>query len=1098
LNLGNAQENRLFVINSDKKYFATADDINPDDKNSSLSYIINAISENSVVLDVGCSYGYLGEWLIKNKNCQVYGIDIDKEAVAYVKERGYYKDVFNLDLDYPEKTKDEFDRFRNLTEIFDFVICADVLEHLKQPTEALEFIVSKLKLGGQVVVSIPNISHMDIILNLLEGKFNYSELGILDNTHLRFFTKKSFIEWIKSANELYKIKGFKFDVRYLGGTKYISEFLDNIKNEYSELYNIILNNNQDLEILQNIFALTKVNNFANTYGLEDLITSINYPDAFQIISGEIDSKKKEIEDLNLEIVTLKGKYDKEIKNREQIIENITKEKDAEIENLQFALSNKESYIKDIEDKYNDINNQLAHIYNSHGWKMLLRYYKIRDAILPEGSMRRRFFKVILKLPRLINKANIKKGLAYIKNYGFSDFFKKIVDALKKGEMVEIRNIEKGKYILSYNMPNTTSEIRDISFPKFNFPDVSIIIPVYNKWKYTYNCLKSIFDNTKNYSYEVIIVDDNSNDETHKLFKKIKNIIYIRNTQNKGFINNCNYASRFAKGKYIVFLNNDTIVSENWLDNFIDIMKNDKTAGIVGPKFVFPDGKLQEAGGIIWKDGSGWNYGRFDDPDKPEYNYVKYVDYISGACIMIKKDLWNEIGGFDIRYIPAYYEDTDLAFEVRRRGYNVIYQPKTVIVHFEGISNGIDLDSGIKKYQSINQKKFIEKWKQTLEKDHFENGTNVFYARDRSKNKKTILFIDHYVPMWDKDAGSKAVFSYLKLLTEVGFNVKFLGDNFFKHEPYTSRLQQMGIEVLYGEWYSNNFNGWIKENSDKINYIVLSRPHITIKYIDFLKNKTKAKLFYFGHDLHYLRELREYQILKEKKYLISSNKIKKIELNIMNKVDVSYYFSYYEIEELKKEFPDIRVKNIPLYIYDNIPDFKYNAEERENLLFVGGFAHRPNVDAILWFAKNIFPEVIKINKEIKLFVVGSNPPEDIKKLNSDNIIITGYVTEEELKEFYSKCRIVIAPLRYGAGLKGKIVEAMYYQVPIITSEIGVEGLLDIDKYITVCDLNITMAYKIIEMYNDFYKLNNLSKMYKEYINRFFSKEAALKIIMEDFK
>lgn len=360
MNLGNAQENRLFVINSEKKYFATADDINPNDKNSSLSYIIKAISENSVVLDVGCSYGYLGEWLIKNKNCQVYGIDIDKEAVAYVKERGYYKDVFNLDLDYPEKTKDEFDRFADIKEIFDFVICADVLEHLKQPTEALEFIVSKLKLGGQALISIPNIAHMDIILNLLESKFNYSELGILDNTHLRFFTKKSFIEWINSANELYKNKGFKLDVRYLGGTKYISEFLDNIKNEYSELYNMILNSNHDLEILQNIFALTKIDSFTNTYGLNDLLTSINYANAFHNISEKINSMKKKIADLTHQLT-------------------------------------------DIENRYNEVNSRLIHIYNSHGWRFLLKYYKVRDAIIPENSNRRKFIKIILKLPKYFSQ-----------------------------------------------------------------------------------------------------------------------------------------------------------------------------------------------------------------------------------------------------------------------------------------------------------------------------------------------------------------------------------------------------------------------------------------------------------------------------------------------------------------------------------------------------------------------------------------------------------------------------------------------------------------------------------------------------------------------
>ncbi|MGI1690924.1 glycosyltransferase [Thermoanaerobacter uzonensis] len=442
MNLGNAKENRLFVINSDKKYFITADDINPEVENNSLSYIIKAITEDSTVLDVGCSYGYLGEWLVKNKNCQVYGIDIDEEAVEHVKEREYYKDVFHLDLDYPEKTKDEFDRFAKLEEIFDFVVCADVLEHLKNPTEALEFVVSKLKFSGQVLISVPNIAHMDIILNLLESKFNYSEFGILDNTHLRFFTKRSFVEWIKNANEFYKDNGFKFDVRYLGGTTYVSEFLGEVRNNHAELYNRILSVNKELEILQHIFVLTKVNNFANTYGLNELLNNTNYVNAFYNISEENSMLKQEIKNLTLEISNLKEKFDTEIASREQIIENFTKEiekKEVEIQNLRSDLNNKEMLIKDIENKYDEVNSKLEHIYNSHGWKLLLKYYKIRDTILPDGSKRRKFLKILMHLPSLFNKTNVKKSIYYIKKNGIKAFVFKAKKELEEN-YISFKNI----------------------------------------------------------------------------------------------------------------------------------------------------------------------------------------------------------------------------------------------------------------------------------------------------------------------------------------------------------------------------------------------------------------------------------------------------------------------------------------------------------------------------------------------------------------------------------------------------------------------------------------------------------------------------------
>ena len=246
----------------------------------------------------------------------------------------------------------------------------------------------------------------------------------------------------------------------------------------------------------------------------------------------------------------------------------------------------------------------------------------------------------------------------------------------------------------------------IDFKIYKKPMVSIIIPVYNQLTFTYKCLKSIMKYTKDVSYEVIIADDVSSDGTKVLSKYVNGIKIVRNKKNYGFLKNCNNASNYANGKYILFLNNDTKVTENWLNSLVELIESDKSIGMVGSKLVYPDGRLQEAGGIIFNDGSGCNYGKFDDPSKPEYNYVRDVDYISGASIMISKELWEKIGRFDERYAPAYCEDSDLAFEVRKAGFRVVYQPKSVVVHFEGVSNGTDVTStsGLKHYQVLNNEK----------------------------------------------------------------------------------------------------------------------------------------------------------------------------------------------------------------------------------------------------------------------------------------------------------------------------------------------------------------------------------------------------------
>lgn len=639
--------------------------------------------------------------------------------------------------------------------------------------------------------------------------------------------------------------------------------------------------------------------------------------------------------------------------------------------------------------------------------------------------------------------------------------------------------------------------KKIEIPKFDNPKVSIVIPVYNEFEYTYGCIKSIIENVKNVSYEIIVGDDMSTDATKKIKKIVKNVKVNINTTDHGFLMNCNRAAKLAEGQYIVFLNNDTLVKEDWLESLVELIESDDTIGMVGSKLVYQEGILQEAGGIVFSDGSGWNYGRNQNPDMAEYNYVKDVDYISGASIMVRKSLWNQLGGFDEQFIPAYYEDTDLAFAIRKLGYRVVYQPKSVVIHFEGVSNGTDENgSGLKAYQKINKEKFLEKWKEEL-KLQSPSPEELFVARERSQNKKTVLFIDHYVPHFDQDAGSRSTFSYIKVFQHMGYNVKFIGDNFYPHEPYTSALQQMGIEVLYGDWYYLNWQTWIEEHAKDIDVVFANRPHITMKYIDLLKEKTNAKIIYYGHDLHHIREMREYEITKNEELLDSAKYWKKIEYDIMEKADVIFYPSYVEINEIVKNRPEFKDKAraIPVYMYEepHKADVKLSAKEKKDLMFVGGFAHKPNADAVCWFVENVFPQVLEKYPDIKLNVIGSKPTQEVLDLASENIIVHGFVSDEELENFYHNTRMSVVPLRYGAGMKGKVVEAMYYQIPLITTSIGAEGMPEAESVMVICDEADEMAKNIIDLYENYDVLDEMSKKTVDYIEQYFSESAAEKIV-----
>jgi GT2 family glycosyltransferase len=760
----------------------------------------------------------------------------------------------------------------------------------------------------------------------------------------------------------------------------------------------------------------------------------------------LDERKKELDIIREQ----KEKLQAQIEQDRDIIKNLEAEK---TDNSRI-ISEQRTQVDTLYSQLNSANNRLAEIYGSDGWKLLNRYYQLKGKLLPENSARYKALKTFI---------NTIRG--------------------KKSDLTRLASKQHSAFPAKSYVP--------IEFPQFELPAVSIVIPAYNGWDLTYKCLASIKENTFGVSYEVIIGDDASTDKTKDIGDYIKNITVIRNEKNLEFLHNCNHAATYARGKYILFLNNDTEVRPAWLSSMVDLMEKDESIGMVGSKLIYPNGKLQEAGAIIWRDGSGWNFGLNQDPSASEYNYVKEADYISGASIVVRTKLWQEIGGFDKRYTPAYCEDSDLAFEVRKHGYKVVYQPLSEVVHFEGYTHGTDKNEGIKgteikAYQKLNNEKFKEKWRETLSEEHFSNGENVFWARDRSRNRKTILVIDHYVPHFDKDAGSKTVFQYLKLFVSLNMNVKFIGDNFYRHEPYTSALQQLGIEVLYGSHYAANWKQWISDNHDKLDFILLNRPHVTIKYIDFIRDRTRAKILYYGHDLHFVRLDKQYKIENKRELLDEVEKWKQIEISIFDKADLILTPSEGErnfITELG--INDSKIVAIKPYIFETLSDPIADFSGRKDILFVGGFTHLPNVDGVLWFVNEIWPLVRHQVPGAKFIIAGSNPPPEVNALAGDDIDVLGFISDEALRKLYSKIKIVVIPLRYGAGVKGKTVEAMYHGMPLVTTDFGVEGLPGDPSFLSPKNGPVVFAEEVIRLYNASNdELASLSSKQVQYIHDHF--------------
>jgi glycosyltransferase involved in cell wall biosynthesis len=392
------------------------------------------------------------------------------------------------------------------------------------------------------------------------------------------------------------------------------------------------------------------------------------------------------------------------------------------------------------------------------------------------------------------------------------------------------------------------------------------------------------------------------------------------------------------------------------------------------------------------------------------------------------------------------------------------------VHHEGRSHGRELTSGIKAYQVINQHRLFERWQSVLERDHYPNAHNILRARDRSFEKHHVLVIDHYVPQWDRDAGSRSMYEIIRVLLEDGYSVTFWPDNLWQDPIYTPKLQALGVEVIYGSQFKDRFAEFFAERANFYDSIFLSRPSVAEKYIDVIRDKSTAKIVYYGHDVHFLRMMAQDKIEGIGNNAQKIAEIKALELSICNKSNVVLYPSTDEISFMKKIInKNVKSMQIPVYRFteDEI-HLGTEAWRRRiplhgtvRLLFVGGFAHSPNVDGIKWFVDDVLPILKSRGLDIVINVVGSKPPVAVYDLQQSGAIILGFVTDKELHELYCNSDIVIAPLRYGAGVKGKVVEAMSKGVPVVTTDIGAQGLHGAREYLFIGNTAEEFATAIME-------------------------------------
>jgi GT2 family glycosyltransferase len=576
------------------------------------------------------------------------------------------------------------------------------------------------------------------------------------------------------------------------------------------------------------------------------------------------------------------------------------------------------------------------------------------------------------------------------------------------------------------------KLEPISFPHVTDPVVSVIIPAHNHVNVTYYALSALLVAHNKVSFEVIVVDDASTDATSRLEKIVSGIRVLHSDEPQRFIRACNAGVAQARGTYVVLLNNDTEPTLGWLDSLVDAFERFDRVGLVGSKLLYPDGTLQDAGGIIWNSGNPWNYGNGGNPWDPRFCYARQVDYLSGAAVMTTRAIWDEVGGLSRYLEPMYFEDTDLAFKIREAGYRTYFVPSSVVYHFEGTTSGTDSSSGFKRYQEINRPKFKRRWAKAYAAFGTE-GHEPDLEKDRGIVGR-ILFMDYTTPREDRDAGSYAARREIELVQSLGYKVTFLPQNLAHFGSYTQEMEQNGVEMIHAPFFLS-VQEFLEKRAAEFDAVYITRYYVAQDTIHRIRQiNPKARIILNNADLHFLRELRAAMTTEDPNRLPAVRSVREQELEVMKQADL--VLSYNEVEHAvitSHTEGQARVMTCPWVV--DIPDHVPPLDGRRGLSFLGSFNHHPNGEGVRWFCSKVMS--LLDTQETRLTIYGSGMGPDIAALASDRIDPAGFV--ERIADAYDRHRIFVAPLLSGAGIKGKVLSAIAHGIPTVLSPVAAEGI-----------------------------------------------------------
>jgi O-antigen biosynthesis protein len=513
------------------------------------------------------------------------------------------------------------------------------------------------------------------------------------------------------------------------------------------------------------------------------------------------------------------------------------------------------------------------------------------------------------------------------------------------------------------------------------------------------------------------------------------------------------------------------VQNGFLKELLNVFYTFPNVGAVGSKLINADGSLQEAGSVFLKNCNINNIAGNRKVYYPQVNYIYKVDYCSGCSLLFKK--YNDNGAinlFDEQFAPAYFEETDLCFQLKYlQNKDIYYCPFSEVLHYNGVTyNNPKNDLSTKALQKealfkTNLTRFKNKWQKEI--DAIKAKTVEERIAEIYENKSIVFFVGA-IPAHDKDSGSNRLKEIIQAYLQLGYLVSIVKNKtFFDKNDYISYFQKKGVNVFYEHKIKIKLEQYVENNFSKASIAWFYNPEVFFEYYTIAeKYLPQAKLVYDMVDIHHLRFKRGMELEPANKiYKREYTRLKHLESFAAKKADYVLTISDFD-QNYMTQFCDsskiITLSNVH-YLKTTV-DKTLSFEQRNDILFIGS-SHAPNIDALYFLYNQIMPLVWKKIPDLKVNIIG-NVKDCVKDIDNSNFIFKGFVPDIELH--FSSHKLMIAPLRYGAGVKGKIGQAFEYFLPVVTTSIGAEGmqLINGDNAL-INDDAIGLASSIIELYSN---------------------------------